>query len=779
MTIGSGYNALVGTRASAANPKTTEYFNTKTGQGFSDANSLASFVNSNFAGSNANAANVFSLLGTNYAAPKPAAPLVGPPAPTSMSAPPAPAKPATPSYNPLDLVKPFASLAAPFTALTGGTPTPNLPTPVTPKPLAPTLTPPAMPNMPSGMYYGPQAKNPMANPNDHGTPPATPQIRIGYGDVVNVNGEIQNPTSGKRYSSKEELAADLGVRPENIDWNQIKKSQGSGPPANLNSPEGIAYLKAHPELKSTTTTTGPTKPNVSFPDNVTGPSGVTVNPATGGVVDDGSGAPAGGPPVAPSGYSSPEYLAAMKAYTDSLQLSPEEITNQQNLDNLNSSLAIGESNTNDQVIPMEFITGQKKSMEDRTLALEKPLQAKAALLQAKRTAAQDASKFALDQMDKKIQAEQDSHKPVSVAPGSTLVDPATGKPVYSAPALGTSGGTGDDAIVTSQIHAVSGTDSKGAPFNQAFINLTDFPDAASKSQALAYGAAHGIPVLNPGEGEKMVSIDNAYTNIDKIADGLSGLVANTPGFNLAQGLYQSISGEMGDSGVASFNAWRTAVINNVQALAGGSGSGLRINQAEIDTALKNDLPVIQGLGADTMGSATAKLNRLKDQLDSWRSTLLDKGNAAGGSSSTNDPLGLGFNQGGGGTPTATGMRTDRNNNPTAMTTAVAKSLGLVEGKDYINTNDTFGGGQYATAKLLGDPVQTTIKGFDLAASRTAAQKAQSGGAFSTASGKARWSYGTPTDAQWLAMSPTQKVAAVQKMYQQEGGVAMKSAFNLA
>jgi hypothetical protein len=29
------------------------------------------------------------------------------------------------------------------------------------------------------------------------------------------------------------------------------------------------------------------------------------------------------------------------------------------------------------------------------------------------------------------------------------------------------------------------------------------------------------------------------------------------------------------------------------------------------------------------------------------------------------------------------MRTERNNNPTAMTTDVARSLGLVEGVDYI------------------------------------------------------------------------------------------------
>src|SRR5690606_29301575 len=44
----------------------------------------------------------------------------------------------------------------------------------------------------------------------------------------------------------------------------------------------------------------------------------------------------------------------------------------------------------------------------------------------------------------------------------------------------------------------------------------------------------------------------------------------------------------------------------------------------------------------------------------------------------NSPEANGFS-----TPPAGGFRTDRNNNPTAMTSDVARSLGLVEGKDYI------------------------------------------------------------------------------------------------
>jgi hypothetical protein len=49
-----------------------------------------------------------------------------------------------------------------------------------------------------------------------------------------------------------------------------------------------------------------------------------------------------------------------------------------------------------------------------------------------------------------------------------------------------------------------------------------------------------------------------------------------------------------------------------------------------------------------------------------------------------------------------------------MTTAAAETGGLAEGKDYV-AGDTFTGSDgktYTTAKLLGDPIETTIKAID-------------------------------------------------------------------
>jgi hypothetical protein len=105
---------------------------------------------------------------------------------------------------------------------------------------------------------------------------------------------------------------------------------------------------------------------------------------------------------------------------------------------------------------------------------------------------------------------------------------------------------------------------------------------------------------------------------------------------------------------------------------------------------------------------------------------------------------------------AGGFRTDRNNNPTALTTDVAKSMGLIEGVDYVQGDKFPGDSNLYTARLLGDPIETTIKGIDK-------------GGFFTASGQPRWSYFSMPQNQWLALTHDQKVAVITQMYKAEGG----------
>lgn len=102
-------------------------------------------------------------------------------------------------------------------------------------------------------------------------------------------------------------------------------------------------------------------------------------------------------------------------------------------------------------------------------------------------------------------------------------------------------------------------------------------------------------------------------------------------------------------------------------------------------------------------------------------------------------------------------RASRNNNPTAMTTDVATSLGLKDGTDFTAGNNfSTSTGDLTTAQLNGDPIQTTIKAFDTAA-------ANGTPIFQTASGKPRWSYIDMTNQQWQAKTAEQKAQVIAEM----------------
>lgn len=117
------------------------------------------------------------------------------------------------------------------------------------------------------------------------------------------------------------------------------------------------------------------------------------------------------------------------------------------------------------------------------------------------------------------------------------------------------------------------------------------------------------------------------------------------------------------------------------------------------------------------------------------------------------------------------MRTDRNNNPTAFTTDVAKTAGLREGKDFTQ-GDPFtvpgakGPITLYTAKLIGDPVALTIKAIDHAG-------------FYTQQGAERWSYIAIPGWLWDQQTQAIKTRIIGFMYQREGGTEMRHLFPAA
>lgn len=111
------------------------------------------------------------------------------------------------------------------------------------------------------------------------------------------------------------------------------------------------------------------------------------------------------------------------------------------------------------------------------------------------------------------------------------------------------------------------------------------------------------------------------------------------------------------------------------------------------------------------------------------------------------------------------MRTERNNNPTAMTTDVAKMLWWVLWEDY-EIWDSFVTSSWQTlytAKLIWDPIETTVRLID--------RWIENGiDPFYRANWQWRWSYISKiwiTKEKWQQMSPSEKAEVIKKMLQYE------------
>lgn len=110
-------------------------------------------------------------------------------------------------------------------------------------------------------------------------------------------------------------------------------------------------------------------------------------------------------------------------------------------------------------------------------------------------------------------------------------------------------------------------------------------------------------------------------------------------------------------------------------------------------------------------------------------------------------------------------RTDKHNNPTAFTIAVAQDGGLIEGTDYEQGDSFIVGGQtYYTAKLLGDPIDLTTKVIDKI------------GFYTLLGGHPRWVYISMPQFIWSGLSDNQKRDIIGFMYRHEGGTEMISLF---
>jgi len=160
-----------------------------------------------------------------------------------------------------------------------------------------------------------------------------------------------------------------------------------------------------------------------------------------------------------------------------------------------------------------------------------------------------------------------------------------------------------------------------------------------KAAAMKWATQKGLSVAGSNEIGQLQDVDTARGNIEDIRGYVKsilpvdaqGRATEYPGIRLSA-LLQT------NEKRAAFGAYRAAAIRNLRAMAGSKG--LRINQAEINLAIKNDIPNI----TDTYGTASRKMDIVSQMLDNAESPILNrnwgKGGIPDGGKQVGDPLGI-------------------------------------------------------------------------------------------------------------------------------------------
>lgn len=354
--------------------------------------------------------------------------------------------------------------------------------------------------------------------------------------------------------------------------------------------------------------TGPT-----FAPYTQTPSGATVDPNTGAVVDpataqnnasagaatfgsntgnatgaSGYSGSSGGAPALPTGSGSYDPLITnsqaedlFKKYQGTLVPTQEELDAQTNLNNLNTSAATAYTNTQNQPIALPFITGQQAALQRSQNLLATPLEAQISLLQAKRQMASTASKAALDRTDAQIAARRDLAKPISTAYGGTTsrYNPQTGQyetivnPFGSATgtATGQDTGPGSTQAILGQLAAagINVTRYDQVGLVQAVRNgatpddINNARGAAAGIKAAAVTTANASPAADAASLKTQQgyadstsrAFDTANSNLQQLVNFMSTNGINQSAVPVVNQLQNRVKSGLTDAGtIAAFNA---------------------------------------------------------------------------------------------------------------------------------------------------------------------------------------------------------------------------------
>lgn len=328
----------------------------------------------------------------------------------------------------------------------------------------------------------------------------------------------------------------------------------------------------------------------------------------------GNPAPAAAP--APTPAAPPDPLATLRSvygdYIKTLAPSQDVTDATKKYQDFTTNRDSGLQTINDKVIPMQFITGQKASLNNQAEITANRLQGDISLATQKQTALSAQAKARADFENQIYTAQQKQNAPVTLGEGDAIYNPATGQIEYKNPKTYDPSTSSGFTLGAGDIRY----DASGNVIAQG--GAKPFTDA--QNQAATYG----------------LRIQQAGSALDSV---VPKIVAMNPAVYEAQKRLPSYLQS------ADFQAYDQASRNLINAVLRRE-SGAAIAQSEFDNAQAQYLPK-PGDSATTLANKKQNLTTVLNGLIQSSAGAYNELTGSGGSSgSGSDPLGLGFKTGG-------------------------------------------------------------------------------------------------------------------------------------
>lgn len=190
-------------------------------------------------------------------------------------------------------------------------------------------------------------------------------------------------------------------------------------------------------------------------------------------------------------------------------------------------------------------------------------------------------------------------------------NPSAGKPSGSLAGSTSAVGGQFSPLATTQVAKIPAALQsyvQAGPAGVAYIDDSRVPESF-KTTVQALSSQAGIPYLDAGDVGSMQSIIQAQQNLNLMESTAKNVLGSGVGGYLKDAgatLANKLTGGNAFPDFNQFNSYATEAINLIKGLAGGTGSGLRMTQSEIDTAQSN-IPT----SSDTIANAMKKVQVLQ------------------------------------------------------------------------------------------------------------------------------------------------------------------------